>query len=87
MAQHSAIKMLYQRVKLILAYLQAVEAGEVKENHEILRAARSLAHHLPVLNSEKFKSEFYNVSSQKFNFHRIIHNISVIVFRSILFFI
>ncbi|KAF7998518.1 hypothetical protein HCN44_010926 [Aphidius gifuensis] len=60
MAQHSAIKMLYQRVKLILAYLQAVEAGEFKGNHEILRAARSLAHHLPVLNSEKFKSEFYN---------------------------
>lgn len=60
MAQHSAIKMLYQRVKLVLAYLQAVEAGELEGNHEILRAARSLAHHLPVLNSEKFKSEFYN---------------------------
>ncbi|XP_008544805.1 COP9 signalosome complex subunit 6 isoform X1 [Microplitis demolitor] len=60
MAQHSAIKMLYSRVKLILTYLRAVEKGELPPNHEILRAARSLAHHLPVLNSDKFKADFYN---------------------------
>ncbi|XP_063993386.1 COP9 signalosome complex subunit 6 [Diachasmimorpha longicaudata] len=60
MAQHSAIKMLHSRVKLILMYLQAVESGELTPNHEILRAARSLAHHLPVLNSDKFKADFYN---------------------------
>ncbi|XP_011303967.1 COP9 signalosome complex subunit 6 [Fopius arisanus] len=60
MAQHSAIKMLHSRVKLILMYLQAVESGELTPNHEILRAARSLAHHLPVLDSDKFKSDFYN---------------------------
>ncbi|KAK0180253.1 hypothetical protein PV327_005917 [Microctonus hyperodae] len=60
MAQHSAIKMLHSRVKLVLSYLQAVESGELKSNHEIMRAARSLAHHLPVLNSDKFKADFYN---------------------------
>ena len=29
-AQHSAIKMLYSRVKLILEYIKAVEAGNVE---------------------------------------------------------
>lgn len=66
MAQHSAIKMLYSRVKLILMYLRAVEKGELPPNHEILRAARSLAHHLPVLNSDRFKADFYNVSLFKY---------------------
>ncbi|XP_034943426.1 COP9 signalosome complex subunit 6 [Chelonus insularis] len=60
MAQHSAIKMLYSRVKLVLMYVRAVESGELQPNHEIMRAARSLAHHLPVLDSDKFKADFYN---------------------------
>lgn len=62
MAQHSAIKMLHSRVKLVLRYVQAVESGELKGNHEVLRAACSLSHRLPVLNSSKFKADFYNVS-------------------------
>ncbi|XP_012272793.1 COP9 signalosome complex subunit 6 [Orussus abietinus] len=60
MAQHSAIKMLHSRVKLVLRYVQAVQTGELKGNHEILRAACSLGHRLPVLNSPKFRSDFYN---------------------------
>ncbi|XP_043480834.1 COP9 signalosome complex subunit 6 [Leptopilina heterotoma] len=59
-AQHSAIKMLHSRVKLVLRYVQAVESGELKGNHEVLRAACSLSHRLPVLNSSKFKADFYN---------------------------
>ncbi|KMQ86915.1 cop9 signalosome complex subunit 6-like protein, partial [Lasius niger] len=46
-AQHSAIKMLHARVKLVLRYVQAVESGELKGNHEVLRAACSLSHRLP----------------------------------------
>lgn len=61
-AQHSAIKMLHARVKLVLRYVQAVESGELKGNHEVLRAACSLSHRLPVLNNPKFKADFYNVS-------------------------
>lgn len=63
MAQHSAIKMLHSRVKLVLKYVQAVQSGELKGNHEVLRAACSLGHRLPVLNTPKFKADFYNVSS------------------------
>lgn len=59
-AQHSAIKMLHSRVKLVLRYVQAVQNGELKGNHEVLRAACSLGHRLPVLNSPKFRADFYN---------------------------
>ncbi|XP_012526287.1 COP9 signalosome complex subunit 6 [Monomorium pharaonis] len=59
-AQHSAIKMLHARVKLVLRYVQAVQSGELKGNHEVLRAACSLSHRLPVLNNPKFKADFYN---------------------------
>ncbi|KAK9299296.1 hypothetical protein QLX08_007648 [Tetragonisca angustula] len=59
-AQHSAIKMLHSRVKLVLKYVQAVQNGELKGNHEVLRAACSLGHRLPVLNNPKFKADFYN---------------------------
>ena len=59
-AQHNAIKMLHSRVKLILEYIKAVESGELPKNLEILREAYSLCHRLPVLNTARFKDEFYN---------------------------
>jgi len=58
-AQHSAIKMLASRVKLILEYVKAVDRGEVPHNHEIMRQIRALSHRLPVLESHRFKPEFY----------------------------
>ena len=36
-AQHSAIKMLASRVRLVLEYVRAVERGELEHNHEIMR--------------------------------------------------
>lgn len=68
-AQHSAIKMLHSRVKLVLRYVEAVQNGELKGNHEVLRAACSLSNRLPVLNSPKFKADFYNVSSLQVDFY------------------
>lgn len=59
-AQHSAIKMLHSRVRLVLQYVKAVESGQLPVNHEILREAYSLSNRLPVLQSPKFKGEFYN---------------------------
>ncbi|TNN73080.1 COP9 signalosome complex subunit 6 [Liparis tanakae] len=59
-AQHSAIKMLHSRVKIILEYVKAVESGEVPFNHEILREANALCHRLPVLSTIKFKTDFYD---------------------------
>jgi hypothetical protein len=61
-AQHSAIKMLHSRVKLVLQYVRAVQAGELPRSHEILREAYSLSHRLPVLQSSRFRADFYNVS-------------------------
>lgn len=59
-AQHSAIKMLHSRVKLVLEYIKAVQSGQLPKNHEILREAYSLCHRLPVMNTDRFKDEFYN---------------------------
>lgn len=63
-AQHSAIKMLHSRVKLVLQYVRAVQVGELPRNHEILREANSLSHRLPVLQSPRFRADFYNVSNK-----------------------
>ncbi|ESO83905.1 hypothetical protein LOTGIDRAFT_236402 [Lottia gigantea] len=60
MAQHSSIKMLHSRVKLILEYIKAVEAGKLPKNHDVLREAYSLSFRLPVINTSKFKEDFYN---------------------------
>lgn len=61
-AQHSAIKMLHSRVKLVLEYMKAVQKGQLQANHEILREAYSLCHRLPVIQSPRFRQDFYNVS-------------------------
>ena len=37
-------------------------AGEIPKNHDILREAYSLCYRLPVLNTYKFKEDFFNVS-------------------------
>jgi len=57
--QHSAIKMLASRVRLVLEYVKAVERGELEHNHEIMRQVRALSHRLPVLEEGRFKPEFY----------------------------
>lgn len=59
-AQHSAIKMLHSRVKLVLEYLRGVESGQLPRNHEILRSVYSLSHRLPVVQGQHFHQEFYN---------------------------
>lgn len=57
--QHSAIKMLASRVRLILEYVKAVESGQLPHNHEIMREAKALADRLPVLEADRFKPEYY----------------------------
>lgn len=58
-AQHSAIKMLHSRVKLVLEYMKAVQNGQLPTNHEILREAYSLCHRLPVVQGSRFRQDFY----------------------------
>lgn len=62
-AQHSAIKMLHSRVKLVLEYMKAVQSGQIPKNHDILREAYSLCHRLPVFQSTRFRQDFYNQSN------------------------
>ncbi len=59
MAQLSAVKMLAGRVRLILDYVRAMEAGEVRFDHAILREAKALADRLPVLEISRFRPEFF----------------------------
>lgn len=67
--QHSAIKMLHSRVRLILDYVRAVEKGEAPMCHDALRLAKSLSHRLPVIQPDRFKADFFEVSlSASWNF-------------------
>lgn len=70
-AQYSAIKMLHSRVRLVLEFMREVESGRRTASHDILRDAYCLSHRLPVLQSESFRHEFYNVS-KKINIFQII---------------
>ena len=40
----------------------AVVKGELPANHAILREVNSMCHRLPILNTDTFKEDFYNVS-------------------------
>lgn len=63
LAQHSAIKMLHSRIKIVLAYIKAIEGGQLEPNQEILRGAYSLSRRLPVIQNPTFKEEFYTQSN------------------------
>ncbi|EAA12413.4 AGAP008156-PA, partial [Anopheles gambiae str. PEST] len=63
LAQYNAIKMLNSRVKIILAYIKAVENDQLKPNQEILRMAYSLSRRLPIVQNPSFKEEFYTQSN------------------------
>lgn len=71
-AQHSAIKMLQSRVRLILEYMKAVQNGQLARNHEILREAYSLCHRLPVIQTATFSQDFYNVRNGLFRFRTVL---------------
>lgn len=59
-AQHSAIKMLHSRVRLVLEYVRAVAGGTLPPSHEVMRDAFGLCHRLPVLHTRNFQADFYN---------------------------
>jgi len=50
--QHSALDMLYSRISIIRDYLKAVKAGELPENHEVLRQISGLTSRLPIGDDE-----------------------------------
>ncbi|KAH8407346.1 hypothetical protein KR215_007664 [Drosophila sulfurigaster] len=58
-AQDSAIKMLNERIKIVLKYIKDVEAGKLQANQEILREAYALCHRLPIMQVPAFQEELY----------------------------
>ncbi|XP_055375543.1 COP9 signalosome complex subunit 6 [Condylostylus longicornis] len=62
-AQHSAIKMLHSRIKMVLKYVRAIEDGELPVNHNILRDIYALSRRLPVVQGSSFNEEFYTQSN------------------------
>lgn len=50
--------------------------GEVPFNHEILREANALCHRLPVLNTFKFKTDFYDVSTHTHTHTSYTHSLN-----------
>ena len=54
---HSAVKMLQKRVACILSLLEAMERGEVKKDHRLLRKVASLCQRLPATDTGDFKED------------------------------
>jgi len=59
-AVHNAISMLNQRVKILLAYLQASREGKLPRDHGLLRRLASLVNQLPAIDTAQFQQEFIN---------------------------
>jgi COP9 signalosome complex subunit 6 len=59
LAQHSAIKMLHSRVKLVLSYIQDVHKGTLPFNQDILREIYALSQRLPIVQNFEFREKFY----------------------------
>lgn len=59
--QRNAIKMLYDRVGVILEYLRRVAAGTVVKDQETLRQISALITSLPAVDSTDFREEFMTV--------------------------
>lgn len=57
--QHSAVKMLRDRIKLILDFVKDVKNKNIPANHEILREILNLCHRLPIISSDTFNEDFY----------------------------
>jgi len=55
---HSAIKMLNLRIKAILQYAKATQAGQIARDDGILRQIIALIQELPAINTDKFKEDF-----------------------------
>ncbi|KAK4699864.1 hypothetical protein P7C70_g6393, partial [Phenoliferia sp. Uapishka_3] len=56
--QRNAIKMLFDRVSVIVQYLNAVAAGTAVKDQETLRQISALISSLPATDSEDFRDEF-----------------------------
>jgi COP9 signalosome complex subunit 6 len=59
-SMQNAVKMLMDRVSVIIKYLELVKENKVPQDTKLLRQISSLAHRLPAVDSPKFSSDFTN---------------------------
>ena len=59
--QRNAIKMLYERIAIVLDYLQRLEKGTVDQDSATLRMISALVTSLPAVDSNEFRKEFMTV--------------------------
>jgi len=60
MGVHNAIKMLHNKIKVIVIFLEASRKGEIKPDHGLLRQIAGLVNLLPAIDTNAFKEEFFN---------------------------
>jgi len=60
MGVHNAIKMLHNKIRVLLIFLEATRSGQMKPDHGLLRQISGLCNLLPAIDTEAFKEEFIN---------------------------
>jgi COP9 signalosome complex subunit 6 len=71
-AQRAAVKMLYDRIVVLVQYVADVLGGKVKKDHATLRSLAALVASLPASESEAFREEFDTVSSNFCSYPEIL---------------
>ena len=63
--QRSAVKMLHERILLLVKYVADVVAGTTKKDHDVLRSLAALVASLPASENKAFREEFDTVGVMK----------------------
>lgn len=57
--QYNAIRLLYQRMLLLLEYVRAVKQGQLERNDDLLREIGSLCQRLPIINTDDNNNQLF----------------------------
>jgi COP9 signalosome complex subunit 6 len=57
--QYNAIRLLYQRMLLLLEYVRAVKQGQLQRNDDLLREIGSLCQRLPIINTDDNNNQMF----------------------------
>jgi len=60
MGVHNAIKMLHNKIKVLILFLEASRKGDIKPDYGLLRQIAGLVNLLPAIDTAAFKEEFFN---------------------------
>jgi COP9 signalosome complex subunit 6 len=57
--QYNAIRLLYQRMLVLLEYVRAVKQGQLERNDDLLREIGSLCQRLPIINTDDNNNQMF----------------------------